>query len=75
MLASTAKAAIQSAAEDLGLVLTHKLEVRDESDLTEADVAEAGDAGDGAAAPPTMTRPKGPAGARRGMGMVKMPGM
>ena len=35
MLASTAKAAVQAAAEEMGLVLSHKLEVRATFQLTE----------------------------------------
>jgi twinfilin-like protein len=72
MMASTAKSAVQAAAEGLGLSIALKLEVRDESDLSEQELYDAPVTAVEPAAPATMARPKGP-GSRRGM--VKLPGM
>ena len=73
MLYSTAKAAVAGAASEQGLKIANKLEVREASDLVESDLLPSSAAPDSAPAPlPTMSRPRGPAGAR---GMIKLPGM
>ncbi len=73
MLYSTAKSALVDAAAELQVSISIKLEVRESSDLAESDLVLPSEAAEGAAAPlPTMSRPRGPAGAR---GMIKLPGM
>ena len=66
---------VVAAAEELGVTIAVKLEARDPSDISEADLAQVpAEAAAAEAAPPavpTMSRPRGP-GAR---GLIKLPGM
>mmetsp|Transcript_3326 Transcript_3326/g.7841 ORF Transcript_3326/g.7841 Transcript_3326/m.7841 type:complete len:341 (-) Transcript_3326:71-1093(-) len=69
MLYSTAKAACIGLAEQLGVTVDKKLEVRDSSDLTEAELQPSEPAAAEPAAP-AISRPRGPGGKR---GLTKVP--